>query len=177
MTTIAPPQELNPSTAQARSATLRLQVALRRGTLTRQLAEGENPAATAQLGLRAHQLTTARTRSALARSLRRVIREAQSPPLQRPFSIISRRAVLGAVGEIDLLVKRLHSPDPAAPQGMALVAELLTDGASSPLYGSADPGVLRRLVILNTTALDPPYAVAATDTRAEHDAAQVHNSR
>ena len=177
MSTIAPSQELHPSAAQARSVTLRLQVAVRRAALTRRLAEGEDPAATAQLGLRAHQLTTARTRSALARSLRRVIQEAQSPTLHRPFSIVSRGAVLGAVEEIDLLVKRLHSPEPVAPRGMALVAELLTDGGSSPLYGSSDPGVLRRLVILNTTALDPPHAVAATDVRAEHDAAQVHNSR
>jgi hypothetical protein len=157
--------------------TLRLQVAIRRAALTRQLAEGENPAATAQLRLRADQLTTARSRAALAHSLRRVIREAQSPSLHRPFSIVSRRAVLGSVEQIDLLVKRIHSPEPVTPRGMALVAELLTDGGSSPLYGSADPGVLRRIVTLNTAALDPKHAVAATGARAEHDIAQVHNSR
>jgi hypothetical protein len=160
MPTIATSPHLHPSTNAAPSVTLRLQVASRRAALTRQLAEGENPSDTAQLTLRARQLTTARCRSALAGALRRAVREAQHPSLHRAFSIVSRRSVLSAVEEIDLLVKRLHSPEPVTPQGMALVAELLTDGASSPLYGSADPSVLRRLVTLHTAALDPAHREA-----------------
>ena len=176
MSTSAPFPDVHLSKDEARSVALRLQVATRRAVLTRQLADGENPADTAQLRLRAHQLTSARTRSTLANSLRGAVREAQDPSWHHGMTIVSRRSVLNAVEEIDLLVKRLHNAEPVTPQGMALVARLLTDGASSPLYGSADPAALRRLVILDTVALDPPDVVAATSVPARDDS-RIQNSR
>ena len=97
-----------------------------------------------------------------------MIREAQQPLRHQRFSIVNRRSVLGAVQEIDLLVKRLHSPEPVTAQGMALVTQLLTDGASSPLYGSADPGMLRCSVIVDTAALNPPGAGVMTSVHARH---------
>ena len=166
MSTIPPSPAVYLSTDDSRSVVLRMQTAVRRAALTHQLAHGEDPAATAQLRLRAHQLTSARTRSALADGLRGVIREAQQPLWHQGFSVVNRRSVLGAVQEIDLLVKRLHSPEPVTAQGIALVTQLLTDGASSPLYGSADPGILRRAVIVDTAALDPPGAGVTTSVHA-----------
>ena len=161
MSTIAPSPAVHLSPDEARSVTLRLQAAIRRAALTRQLADGEDPTATPQLRLRARQLTRARNRSALAGSLRRVIREAQRPSWHHGFSIVNRRSVLSAVEEIDLLVKRLHSPEPVTPQGMALITQLLTDGACSPLYGSGNAAALRSVVILDTVALNHPDSVAA----------------
>jgi len=170
MSTIAPATDDRASAHETSPAALRLRVALRRVALTRQLAEGADPANTLELTLRARQLTSARTRSQLARALRQALRDAGKPPWPRGGSaIVSRRAVLTASDEIDLLVKRLHSPEPVTTQGMALVHRILADGASSPLYGSADPGALRRLVILATAALRIPNPAAASFLRPTHN--------
>lgn len=163
MFTIAPAPELHPSTDEASPVMRRLRVATHRTALTRQLAEGADPTATAELTLRARQLTSARDRVGLARSLRRAVAEARRIPWPRPSAmIVSRRAILHAETEIDLLVKRLHGPEPVTPQGMALVHRILSDGGSSPLYGSADSDALRRVVIHATAALGTADPVTAT---------------
>lgn len=63
--------------------------------------------------------------------------------------------MLDATDAIDILVKRLHSPEPIAAEGAALVARMLGDGAWSPLYSVVPGGALRRLVVLATAALEP----------------------
>ncbi len=138
------------------SLTLRAHVAAHRRMLTSELSEGANPASSPELALRAEQLTSDHKRRVLARSLRRTVHEARHPvPRRVAFGLVRRGAVLDAADAIDILVKRLHSPEPIAPEGSALVERMLSDGAWSPLYGGAPGGALRRLVVLATAALEP----------------------
>ncbi|HEX3978794.1 MAG TPA: hypothetical protein VHW96_21155 [Solirubrobacteraceae bacterium] len=138
------------------SLTLRAHVAAHRRTLTRELSEGADPAWSPERTLRADQLTSERNRRALARSLRRAVHEARHPaPRRSSFALVRRGAVIGAANDIDILVKRLRSPEPIAPEGAALVERTLSDGVWSPLYSTAPGGALRRLVVLATAALEP----------------------
>ena len=142
------------------SLSLRAQVAAHRWSLTGELSDGANPASSPSLTLRAQQLTDDRRRRALARSLRHLVHEARDPAAaalrlrDRP----RRAAVVDAEDAIDVLVKRLCSPEPIAAQGAALIERMLRDGVWSPLYSSAPAGALRRLVVLATAALEPGSA-------------------
>jgi hypothetical protein len=72
--------------------------------------------------------------------------------------------VLDAEDAIQATIERLRSPEPVAVKGMALAERIITDGLSSPLYARAEPGTLRRLVLVATAEPDPPpveLAVAA----------------
>jgi hypothetical protein len=102
----------------APSVTLRARVAAHRRSLTGALSEGASPASSPELALRAEQLTSDRTRRALARSLRRTVHEARHPvPRRIAFGLVRRSAVLDAADAIDVLVKRLRSPEPIAAKG------------------------------------------------------------
>ena len=145
-----------PTEHPSSSLTLRAHVATHRRSLTSELSEGANPASSPELAVRADQLTSDRTRLALARSLRRAVHEARHPaPRRYAFALTRRGAVIDAADAIDVLVKRLRSPEPVAPEGTALVQRMLSDGAWSPLYSTAPGGALRRLVVLATAALEP----------------------
>jgi hypothetical protein len=63
--------------------------------------------------------------------------------------------VIDAEDAIDVLVKRLHSPEPIAAEGAALIERMLSDGGSSPLDSAAPGAALRRLMVLATAALEP----------------------
>jgi hypothetical protein len=140
----------------ARSLKLRTYAMTHRGSLTRELSEGASPASSPALALRADQLTSERRRRMLARSLRHTVNEAVHPlPRRAMFGLARRSAVLDARDPIDILVKRLHSPEPVAAEGVALVERMLTDGAWSPLYNPGPAGALRRLVVMATSALEP----------------------
>jgi hypothetical protein len=92
----------------------------------------------------------------MARSLRRTITEARSPTLSRPpVSIVNRRAVLEANDAIQTTIARLASPEPVSAKGMAMLEQILTDGASSPVYNPAEPGTLRRHLLVAKAELDP----------------------
>jgi hypothetical protein len=132
-----------------------MRVAVGRGRLTRKLAEGADPASSAELTLRAAQLTSERQSQELVRTLDRAIREARSPHPQAPVVVISRRAVLGAEDALEAMIARLSYPEPVQVQGMAIAEEMITDGVQSPLYSSDDPGALRRRVLVALEALDP----------------------
>ncbi len=136
---------------------VRIRTAARRGELTRALAHGADPSTSLELGLRAAQLTSARNRRALARSLRRTLAEARRPPFGRaPVVIIRRRAVVEAEDAIRSLIDRLSSVKPVRAEGVAIVYRLLTNADASPLYNSAEPGMLARMVLVATSALDDP---------------------
>ncbi len=138
------------------SLALRLHVAAHRQSLTHELSEGADPTVSPALALRARQLTSDRSRRMLARSLRRTVHEALHPvPRRVTFGPLRRGAVIDAEDVIDVLVKRLHSPEPIAAEGAALIQRVLSDGAWSPLYSTAPGGTLRRLVVLATAALEP----------------------
>ncbi len=56
---------------------------------------------------------------------------------------------------IAALIDRLSSDQPVAPQGVAIVERLITDGTVSPVYNKAGAGTLRREVMMTTIALEP----------------------
>jgi hypothetical protein len=66
--------------------------------------------------------------------------------------------VVEAHEAIAALIERLGDNKPVAVQGMAMLEELLTDGPSSPLYNAAEPGTLRRRLLVALEALDPELA-------------------
>ena len=133
----------------------RLRAALRRSELTRALAEGADPTASAELALRAGQLTSARNRGTLARTMRRTIDEAHRPPLARSRAVIIRRgAVLEAEDAITTMIARLISAKPVRAQGMAIAERILTNADGSPLYNPAEPGALQREITVATVAME-----------------------
>jgi hypothetical protein len=142
-----------------RSIKMRMRVATRRNALTEQLAGGVDPNSTPELALRAHQLTSDRYRRVMARSLRRATGEARDPAITRRIvSIINRYAVLEAGGAIQETIARLASPEPVEVKGMAMLEQLITNGATSPLYNWAEPGTLRRQLLVAKGELDPTPA-------------------
>jgi X-X-X-Leu-X-X-Gly heptad repeat protein len=143
---------------KSRSPTLRgLRVALHRGRLDRQLADGFGSLADGfasiadgfdsdsieDRALRGRQLVGSRTRRRLARSLRERVKDAERPNVPRLSAAVpvSRRAVRSSRESLLGLAERLESPDPVNPCGVARVLVLLTDG-TGPLYA---PGAVDRL--------------------------------
>ena len=144
------------ATSSGRPLSLRLRVAVKRDALNRELAAGAPPARSPELALRACQLVSDRERQKLAGAWRRALRDARHPATTRStVSLVRRDAVIDAEGAIDGLIARLADADPIAAAGMAFVQRLITDGVSSPLYNAAEPGTLRRQVMVATEALDP----------------------
>jgi hypothetical protein len=138
------------------SLRLRMTVAARRNALTQELADGANPASSPERALRASQLTSERRRRQMIRTLNRTLAEAHRPSVTRALAaLVNRRAVLDAEDAIQAMIERLRSPEPVTVKGMALAERIITDGVSSPLYGRAEPGTLRRLVLIATAELDP----------------------
>ena len=114
------------------SLALRIETYARRWSLDHRLALGERPDNELALALRARQLMSDKTRRALARSLRRSVRIAQEPP-RWGAAPLDRRAVRDARQLLIELAVRLTDPAPVGTRGVALISDLLTDGAS-PLY-------------------------------------------
>jgi hypothetical protein len=133
----------------------RVHAMLRRGELTRALAEGADPTASDELALRAGQLTSTRNRRTLARAMRRTIDEAHRPPLARARAVIIRRgAVLEAEDAIKTMIARLSSGQPVRAQGMAMAERILTNADASPLYNPAEPAALQREITAATAAME-----------------------
>ena len=141
--------------AAPRSIALRMRVAVKREALTRELAAGADPASSPERALCAAQLISDRRRRQLARTLRHTISEARRPPLSRSrVVIIDRRGVLEAQAAIEALIERLDSPEPVAPQAMAIATRIACDAESSPLFNPVEPGTLQRQVRVATAALE-----------------------
>ena len=62
--------------------------------------------------------------------------------------------MLDAEDGIGAMITRLETPEPVAVKGMAMAERLVTDGRTSPLCNWAEPGALRRLVLVATAELD-----------------------
>ncbi|HTU86892.1 MAG TPA: hypothetical protein VMF57_15050 [Solirubrobacteraceae bacterium] len=145
-----------PADSPTHSLRVRMRVAAKRTFLTRQLAQGADPSSTPELALRAYQLTSDRNRRRLARTLRRAISEARDPAVtRRMVSIINRYAIFEAGDAIQQTIARLASPDPVEVKGMAMLEQIVTDGLTSPLYNRAEPGTLRRQLLVTKAELDP----------------------
>lgn len=106
----------------------------RRSRLDEQLARGTDPAASAELGLRAAQLRSREERSRLANSLVEALGHARGPNLGA-FRMTTRQrheAIRESADDLMALVLRLRNNEPIAVRGAALAA-LLVDRGSSPL--------------------------------------------
>lgn len=103
--------------------------------LTRELAWGGDPDASAELMVLARQLIGLRAQQRLADTLERVMTAASRRPRPpSPKVPLNRHGILGARDELSALAERLRDGTPAPVQGLAIATLLVHDGAS-PLYG------------------------------------------
>lgn len=126
---------------------LRLRVFLTRRRLDRQIVAGYVCEDSPELELRIRQLTYPRSQQATARSLRRAVEHVDAVGYGPDLSAVvvdrvavrtNREAILG-------LAERLDRAGDVSSRGMVLIRELITDGATSPLYG-ADSGALAEAI-------------------------------
>jgi hypothetical protein len=110
-----------------------------------ELAASTNPETSALLAARAIQLTSMKFRRDLARSLQRILAAAGHPtaglPLptaavQPPRIPLCRTRISRSAGPLAGLAGYLAAPGPVRAQGVAMVSQLLADGAG-PLYNEA----------------------------------------
>ena len=134
--------------------------------LDRALAAGTSPEASASLAARAAQLTSTGFRRDLAVGLRRILvaAEPHDPPAlpaaaralldpARPSRLTLRTARISRSAPLLAeLASRLLEPGPVPVRGVAMVAELLADGAG-PLYHEAARDDLGALAERAATAL------------------------
>jgi hypothetical protein len=107
------------------------------------LAEGAPSESSRVLALRARQLVARRHRVSLAKSYRRLVRDAGEPGrLSRRRVSPPRAHVTASAGELVRLADALGRPEPVAPRGVAEARRLLVD-ATGPLYDAAAGGRLR----------------------------------
>jgi hypothetical protein len=101
---------------------------------------------------RARRLTTDRKRERLAAGLERTIAAAEAPPQSLSSAVpVRRSAVLASRWQLLALAQRLRAPAPVYAQGVALVAELLSNADSPPYQadGDLDDAVLTILAALD----------------------------
>jgi hypothetical protein len=133
---------------------LRARVFATRRSLDDQLASGASPAGTAALALRARQLVSSRTRQQVAAGLERLVGEAERPAPLRPAALaLPRRQIIELRPALLDLAACLRDARPVYAQGMALLWQLLTDGAG-PAYDPHATDSLRRAVRVAAEALD-----------------------
>jgi hypothetical protein len=120
--------------------------------LDRLLAAGGDPCWDPELALRAAQVTAADRRRALAKSLERAVCDAHRPPRWTCAAPLDRNAVRAAAPALRALAAGLTEATAPAPQGVALVEQLLRD-AGSPLYAPGDEDALRECARIAGKAL------------------------
>jgi hypothetical protein len=113
-------------------------VRLHRWRLDRELANGCDCNSSEDRAIRARQLARPGVRHDLARSLRRVVADAERPSLTWPAPAvpIRREAIINWRGGLLGLADRLDQPVDLNPRGVARVLTLITD-ATGPLYSGA----------------------------------------
>ena len=133
---------------------LRLRTRWKRGRLDEKLAQGADPASSAELKLRAAQLGSRAERSRLADSLVKTLDDARKPA---PFTLRlqpHRAEIRACADDLLALALRLRDERPVEVRGMALAALLFTRG-KSPL--DPDSGAsLREAVRSALAALGSP---------------------
>jgi hypothetical protein len=119
--------------------------------LDRELAAGTSPESSARLAARAMQLTSMKTRLNLAASVRRILAAAGDPAAvtvitaRPPRLPLARARIRQSAGPLAALAGYLAAPGPVPAQGVAVVSQLLTDGAG-PLYRQASVDDLADLI-------------------------------
>jgi hypothetical protein len=117
------------------SLALRVRTRRQRDRLDDELARGADPAASAELDLRASQLRSVSGRRELANALVEALGDARGPNLGA-FRMKRRRqhaAIREAGDDLQALVERLRDGEPIDVRGAAMTARLLND-AASPLH-------------------------------------------
>jgi hypothetical protein len=117
---------------------------LHAGHIDRRLADGTVPWHTPVYAARCRQLAAPHSRRVLARSLERLVEDADAGP-RAPLSAAiapSRARVQEARPELLILAAELRSDRPVEPRGLAAIRVLLSDG-SSPVYTRGDPEALK----------------------------------
>jgi hypothetical protein len=103
---------------------------------------------------RAAELTSSRERRMLARSLRGIVADVQSPSLAFSASPLNRRGLVPYVRDIQALAERVGDfEQPVAAAGMVLTRDLLSDGGS-PLYTGGNVADLPRTLFRIRSTLD-----------------------
>jgi hypothetical protein len=144
---IAPRRRLGPPRWDAR-----VLARIHAGRLDRDLAAGAESWASRYHAVRSLQLTTARRRRSLARSLEELAARAEQPRAFHTAAIMPCRAqVRQALPMIFTVAQRLRSPEPVSSCGMAELIVLLSDGGG-PCYARAHPEALSEA--LEAAALD-----------------------
>jgi hypothetical protein len=143
-------------TPKGATRTERILARLHGTRLDRDLVAGASPEASAELALRGQLLVRPSERRALARSVLRLLAEAErsAPRLFRSGSPIRRDRVRAAAAEFQSLVDHLLAPAPVSARGVAHVTVLLSDG-SGPLYHPGSSEDLRSHVLQAINALNP----------------------
>ena len=107
---------------------------LRAARFDRALAVGVPAPAGSALAVHVARLTSVAERQAVARALRRAVRDATDTRATRSARVPMHRAnIASAQALIDEVTRRLHAPDPVSTRGMARLRQLLSTG-TSPLY-------------------------------------------
>ena len=109
----------------------------RAGSLDRELIGGMRPEECAYLAARALQLTSERSRRDLVAGLDRLLVADRRATVFATAVPVRRARVAAAAAELRALRERLLAPGPLPARGVAIVRELLSDGAG-PLYGAGD---------------------------------------
>lgn len=138
---------------------VRIYTRLHRGQLDRQLAEGADPASSAELELRARQLESAAERARIANALVEALGDARRGEPVTLRTRPQRAVVRDAADDILTLVLRLRGDRPRAPQGVARAARL-ADDRRGPMYRH-DAGDLRDAVSSALSAMDAGREPAA----------------
>ena len=134
------------------SLAVRIYTRLHRGQLDRQLAEGADPASSAELELRARQLGSAAERARIAHALVEALGDARRGEPVTLRTRPQREVVRDAADDILALALRLRHGQPVAPHGVARAARL-ADDRRGPMYRH-DAGDLHEAVRSALSALD-----------------------
>jgi hypothetical protein len=126
--------------------------------LDRMLAQGIEPWHTPVHAARCRQLTGERSRRKLARSLERLIEQADEPPRRWLSSVVcpSRARVHEARPLLLMLASRLRADTPVDPRAVAAIRLLLTDGAG-PVYTHGHPETLKLRLQTIAAWMDAQY--------------------
>jgi hypothetical protein len=106
--------------------------------LDHELASGVREDANPALAWRARKLVAPRAREQLGQALRRIVRDANRPPVLSPRVSLVRDRVVAAEFDLRLLASRLQSPAAVSPRGVAKTRLLLTDGTGPLFYARSD---------------------------------------
>ena len=113
--------------------------------LDRRVADGVDPSNSPIYAARCRRLGGEKSRRLLARSLERLVEEADASPRRPSLSSVvrpSRTRVHEARPQLLMLASRLRADAAVDPRGVAAVRVLLTDGAG-PVYTHGDPEALK----------------------------------